>query len=83
MEKQVQLVNGATDHLGGFGFRLTHLFLSLFEEKPEPFVFLNPGWQLSLALLPCLLQLCLQLPQHMQLLRQPGLPRPGDLQVQF
>lgn len=62
---------------------VAHLFLSLFEEEPEAFVFLDPGRQLPLTLLPRLLQLHLQLPQHVELLRQPSLPRPGHLQVQF
>lgn len=62
---------------------VSHLFLRLLEEEAEALVFLDPGWQLSLALLPRLLQLRLQLPQHPQLLRQPGLPRPRHLQVQL
>lgn len=41
---------------------VTHLFLGLFKEEPEAFVFLDPGRQLSLALLPRRLQLRLQLP---------------------
>lgn len=57
----------------------THLFLSLLEEEPEPFVFSDPGWQLPLALLPRLLQLGLQFPQNVQLLVQPGLPCPRHL----
>lgn len=61
----------------------THLFLSLFEEEPEALVFLDQGGQLSAALLPRLLQLRLQLSQHVELLRQSGLPRPGHLQVQL
>lgn len=62
---------------------VAHLFLSLFEEEPEAFVFLDPGRQLPLALLPRCLQLHLQLSQHVEFLRQPSLPRPGHLQVQF
>lgn len=61
----------------------THLFLSLLEEEPEAFVLSHPGGQLPLALLPRLLQLGLQLPQHVQLSVQPGLSRPRHLQVQF
>ncbi len=62
---------------------VAHLFLGLLEEEAEALVFLDPGRQLSLALLPRLLQLSFQLSQHPQLLRQPGLPRPGHLQVQL
>ena len=62
---------------------LTHLFLRLFEEEAEAFVFLDPGGQLPLAQLSRLLQLRLQLPQNPQLLGQPGLSRPGHLQVQL
>jgi len=62
---------------------VTHLLLGLPEEEAEAFVLLDPGGQLSLALLPRLLQLRLQLAQHVQLLRQPGLPRPRHLQVQL
>lgn len=62
---------------------VAHLFLCLFEEEPEALVFLDPCRQLSLTLLPGLLQLRLQLPQHVQLLCEPGLPCPRHLQVQF
>lgn len=64
---------------GGF----SNLFLSLFEEQTEALVLLDPGRQLPLSLLPCLLQLHLQLPQNPQLLSQPGLPCPGHLKVQL
>lgn len=65
------------------GQESAHLLLSLLEEEPEALVFADPGRQLPLALLPRLLQLALQLPQHVQLSVQPGLSRPRHLQVQL
>lgn len=55
----------------------------MLEEEAEALVLADPRRELPLALLPGLLQLGLELPQHVQLLVQPGLARPGHLQVQF
>lgn len=61
----------------------THLSLCMFEQQTEALILLYPCREDVLALLPCLLHLLLELPQHTQLLGQSAVARASDLQVQL